>query len=202
MARTNDVAQIYKIKERLSELRTASRNKQYCNICFEPGCMLHNNSGTCSRQDAVSTLTWWLDLAILESDDVLVFGDNNEIIVPKFPQGNGQKNKAYKYSHVPILDKMIFVYVDGNEQFLFSTSEGKAIKPFPFNVGTNGIYWGYLFENNFYVLITFLNGEWFTSRQKLWDARDIPITAPIVGFWHIPKGRLSYENFAGALTRT
>ena len=199
MANIVPVEQIYVIKGKLSELRTAPKTNDYCNICFDRKCSVHDR-GTCSRDDATNTLNWWLNVGASESKDILILGNDDEILVPKFPKGNGEILENTKYNHVPMLKEMVFVYVDGEDMF-FYTEDGTPMKPFPATMSTSGIYWGYLYENEFYSISTFSNGEWFNSRQRLSQAKNLPLEADIIGFLHIPKPRLTHGEFVKGVVR-
>ena len=199
MANIVPVEQIYVIKGKLSELRNSPKTNDYCNICFERKCKVHDK-GSCGRDDAVTTLKWWLNIAASESNEILILGNDDEILVPKFPKGNGQILKGVKYNHVPILKQMVFIYVDGDDMFFFA-EDGTPIKPFPVIISTPGIYWGYLYEDEFYSVSTFSNGEWFNSRQRLSQAKNLPLEADIIGFMHIPKERMRHGQFVKGVVK-
>ena len=192
------ITQIYKIKDKLSELRS-SNLKKVCNICFEELCSDHL-FGKCSVDDAIEALIWWQNILIGESDEVLVLGKDDEIIVPKFPNGNGVRNQSLKYDHMPTLAEKVFIYV-GLETYFFN-EWGEPVDSVEIPELKQGIYWGYIYQDKFYLLSTFNNGTWFNSRQGLTLARDIPLDAPITGFLHIPKGRLTHLEFKQGLVQT
>lgn len=198
MARNNGVGRLYRIQSKILEIRE-SKSKHFCNVCFETNC--DHKKGFCNQNDAITALEWWIRVVVSESDEILVLGDDDQFVIPKFPRPIGRRLE-YKYDHFPILDQeMVLIHATSTGN-LFFTEDGEEFNALDVGQLKNGTYWGYVYNGRFYLLSTFNNGEWFNSRQGLETTKDLPIDAPYSGFLHIPKGRFTYEEFQEALVLT
>lgn len=196
--RWNRLDKYYNIRAKLGGLQSGS--SEYCGLCYDPVCS--HEVEKINYENAQVELTWWADIALMEYPGRYAqVGEVN--IFPAWPEPK-EYQPEFNNDRYIVFPKMkgefgvILSHLDevrGYQPDMIT--ESKAINAFIKTTKFgNGAYWGYLLDDEFYLVRVYRN-SWIDLRRF----KDIPkatvtgLTVPdfdAEGYVFMPKAHDNY----------
>ena len=185
----SSIAKYYHVLKGYNNFRTV-KSRSVCSLCFQSSC--DHDLPTIKRKEALEAYLYWTDVALMGAKNSMIHVDD-DIVIPEFPLW-GEYDNTVKYDVVPRLNLPISVIHVGEKVSVFTGREPSYVD-LP-RLKTKGIHYGYIVFEQFYLLKSFRNGSFFTTKVSFNSPNDLQDNEFVAGFLRIPRGTLSYDDFA------
>jgi len=187
----SSVARYYRVLDEYNNYRN-EKAKMVCHLCFKSDC--EHDLPKIQRKEALSALSYWVDIGQMQAKDEMLWLDD-DIIVPKFPI-DGVYNSHEAYDIIPRLSLPLTI-IDVNDTVSVFTN-GKADYVDLPSLGVKAIHFGVIFDDQFFSLKSFRNGNFFNPKRKFQKMSNLPehSNTLVEGFYYLKKGNSTYDDFA------